>query len=160
MLIQNRTLAAFILLVIAAPWAGAQQPVALGTARVTLVAGPSPSRGARTEVWRRAQRSPQNVVIVDRNATAEDLAAALSMIGALRFQYGDSLTFDFRARPETIRPGPTWQKSAYRTWLVQQLVRLRAAPPGKVTDLGVVRAVQITLPAPRGALTGGETVTK
>jgi len=128
----------------------AQETEPLGAARVTLVAGTAPTRGGRTEVVRRAQRTPQNLVLVDRNATAEDLAAALVMINALRMQYGDTLTSDFRARPETVRPGPTWQQSAYRTWLVTQLVRLRAAPQAGVSDLGVVKAVQITLPAPSG----------
>jgi hypothetical protein len=128
----------------------AQETEPLGAARVTLVAGPAPSRGGRTEVVRRAQRTPQNLVLVDRNATAEDLAAALGMITALRAQYGDALTSDIRARPETVRPGPNWQRSAYRTWLIELLARLRTAPPGSVSDLGIVKAVQITLPAPSG----------
>ena len=81
-----------------APFAEAQTPQ-LGAIRVTLVAGPAPSKGGRAEVVRRAQRAPQDLVIVDKNATAEDLAAALAMINALRVQYGDSLTADFRARP-------------------------------------------------------------
>jgi hypothetical protein len=130
----------------------AQDATPLGAVRVTLVAG-TPSRAGRTEVVRRAQRTPRNLVLVDRNATAEDLAAALVMINALRVQYGDTLTTDFRARPETVRPGRNWNRSAYRSWLVQQLVRLRAATPGNVADLGVVRTVQITLPAPTGVVT-------
>ena len=132
--------------------AGAQSPQ-LDPIRVTLIAGPSPSKGGRTEVVRRAARAPRDVVIVDKNATAEDLAAALVMINALRSQFGDSLTSDFRARPDVVRPGPTWQKSSYRSWLVQQLVRLRAAPPAALADLGTVRAIEITLPASRGIIT-------
>lgn len=136
-----------------APVADAQKPAALGTTRVTLVEGPSLAQGSRAEALRRAQRLPQNLVIVDRNATAEDLAAALAMIGALRHRYGDSLTFDVRARPESIRPGPAWAKSAYRAWLAQQLMRLRGAIPDSLAELGFVRSVQITLPAPRGRFT-------
>jgi len=135
------------------PAVGAQQPAPLGSALVTLIAGPSPSRGTRTEVVRRAQRAPQNLVIVDKNATAEDLAAALAMINGLRARYGDSLTNDFRARPASMRVGPTWHKSNYRTWLVQQLVRLRSAPQGSFPTFGVVRSVQITLPAPTSGFT-------
>ena len=130
----------------------AQETEPLGAAHVTLVAGTAPSRGGRTEVVRRAQRTPQNLVLVDRNATAEDLAAALATITALRTQYGDALTSDIRARPETVRRGPNWQRSAYRTWLIEQLVRLRSASPKNVSDLGVVQAVQITLPAPSGVV--------
>lgn len=127
----------------------AQDTAPLGAARVTLVTGMSPSRG-RVEVVRRAQRAPRNLVLVDRNATAEDLAGALAMVTALRTQYGDRLASDIRARPEAVRPGPNWQRSAYRTWLVAQLARLRAAPDGRVSDLGIVKAVQVTLPAPGG----------
>lgn len=128
----------------------AQDTAPLGAARVTLVTGMSPSRGGRVEVVRRAQRAPRNLVLVDRNATAEDLAGALAMVTALRTQYGDTLASDIRARPEAVRPGPNWQRSAYRTWLVAQLARLRAAPDGRVSDLGIVKAVQVTLPAPGG----------
>lgn len=135
------------------PLQAQQVATPVGAARVTLVDGMAPSRGGRVEVVRRAQRTPQNLVLVGRNATAEDLAAALVMINGLRTQYGDALTSDLRARPETVRPGPSWNRSAFRTWLVQQLVRLRTAPQGSLPDLGVVRAVQITLPAPTGALT-------
>jgi len=148
-----KTNALFIMAMLAlASVAGAQSPP-LDAIRVTLIAGPSPSRGGRTEVVRRAQRVPRDVVIVDKNATAEDLAASLAMINALRSRFGDSLTSDFRARPEVVRPGPTWQKSSYRSWLVQQLVRLRSAAPAEFADLGTVRAVQITLPASHGAIT-------
>jgi hypothetical protein len=143
----------FILALLAlASIAGAQTSPS-GPIRVTLVAGPSPSKGGRVEVVRRAQRAPRDVVVVDRNATAEDLAAALTMINALRTQFGDTLTSDFRARPDVVRPGPTWEKSSYRSWLVQQLVRLRTASPAELADFGTVRAVQITLPAPRGVIT-------
>jgi hypothetical protein len=131
----------------------AQETAPLGAARVTLVAGTAPSRGGRIEVVWRAQRTPRNLVLVDRTATAEDLAAALAMINALRTRYGDTLTSDLRARPEAVRPGSNWNRSPYRTWLVQQLARLRTAPLGNVPDLGRVRTVQITLPAPTGAFT-------
>jgi hypothetical protein len=115
---------------------------------VTLVAGPTPSKGGRTEVVRRAQGQPQNFVIVDVNATAEDLAGALATINRLRVQFGDSLTSDLRARIESARPGPTWQASEYRTWLIQQLVRLRTARSANLGDLGSVKSVQIMLPPP------------
>jgi len=137
---------------------GNAQQRPLSAARVTLVAGTTPSRGGRIEVVRRAERSPQNLVIVDRNATAEDLAAALAMMNALRAAHGDSLTTDFRARPETVRAGASWQRSTYRSWLIEQLVRLRNAPSSDFSDLGVVKAVHITLPPPAGspsASTGG-----
>ena len=145
-----------ILLILAmlalAPGAGAQ-PSQLAAIPVTLIAGPSPSKGGRAEVVRRAQRAPRDVVIVDKNATAEDLAAALVMINALRTQFGDALTTDLRARPDVVRPGKTWDKSSYHSWLIEQLVRLRTTKPADFADFGTVRAVQITLPAPRGAIT-------
>lgn len=144
----------FLLAIVAMTSPIAAQSPQLGSVRVTLVAGPAPSKGGRTELVRRAQRTPVNVVIVDKNATAEDLAAALAMLNVLRAQFGDILTTDFRARPDVARPGPTWQKSAYRSWLIQQLVRLRTATPTEIADLGLVRAVQIMLPAPRGRVNG------
>ena len=110
--------------------------------------------GFRTEVVRRAQGSPQNVVFVDQNATPEDLAGALALLQALRIQYGDALHSDFRARPELVRTRPTWQHSAYRGWIVEQLVRLRTAPPIMHGDLGLVPAVQVTLPGAKGTVTG------
>jgi hypothetical protein len=143
------------LLVLAASVAAlpaAAQTTPLGAARVTLVAGPSPSRGGHTEVVRRVQRSPKNIVIVDANATADDLAGALALLNALRVRYGDGLTNDLRARPDVVRHGPRWEGSAYRSWLVEQLVRLRKAPEVTLDDLGAVRTVQITLPAPNTAI--------
>jgi hypothetical protein len=147
-----KTTILFFLSVLAITPGAAAQPSQLGAIPVTLVAGPSPSRGGRTEVVRRAQRAPRDVVIVDMNATAEDLAGALAMINALRTQFGDNLTTDLRARPDVVRPGKTWDKSSYHSWLIQQLVRLRSAKPVDVADVGTVRAVQIPLPAPRGAI--------
>src|SRR5687767_2193020 len=105
-----------------------------GVARVTLVSGPPLAKGDRTEVLRRADRVPQNVVIVDWNAGADDLAGALAMINALRTQHGDALTEDYRARPETVKHGPSWKDSAYRKWLHDQLMRLRQAPQRNVAD--------------------------
>ena len=148
-----KTIILFVLSTLVLPSVAAAQASPLGPIRVTLVAGPTPSKGGRTEVVRRVERAPKDLVIVDRNATAEDLAAALAMINALRTQFGDSLTTDFRARPDVVRPGPTWQKSSYRSWLIEQLVRLRTASPAQLADLGSVRFVQITLPATRGTVT-------
>ena len=133
----------FLLATIAPAFPIAAQSSQLGPVRVTLVAGLSTSKGGRTELVRRAQRTPANLVIVDKNATAEDLAAALTMLNALRAQFGDSLTNDFRARPDVVRPGPKWQKSAYRSWLIEQLVRLRTATPAAVADLGLVDGMQV-----------------
>jgi predicted outer membrane lipoprotein len=130
----------------------AQQPAA-GAVRVTLVAGAVPARGGRAEVVRRANRSPQNLVIIDRNATAEDLAAALAMINALRAEHGDNLTADLRARTDKVRLGPTWENSPYRSWLIEQLVRVRNAHERQFGELGLVRTAQITLPAPTGVVT-------
>jgi hypothetical protein len=126
----------------------AQLATTLGAARVTPVAGPSPSKGGRTEVLRRAGRSPQNVVIVSTNANADDLSGALALINVLRKEYGDGLSADYRARPDVVRHGPTWQESDYRKWLNEQLVRLRRAPEASLGELGVGRSVQITLPPP------------
>lgn len=141
-----------ILLLAMMPRGGYAQEGPFGSTRVTLVASGSASRSTRTEVVRRAQRTPQNVVLVDRNATPEDLAGALAMIKALRIQHGDRLQFDFRARPEIIRQRPTWPQSTYRAWLIEQLARLRRATPAPLSDLGVVSAVQITLPAGHGSV--------
>lgn len=134
--------------------AGAQSTPSLPAARITLIASDAPSKDGRTEVVRQAERSPQNVVLVDRNASADDLAAALAMINALRLQFGDSLAHDLRARPDFVRHGAAWEGSGYRKWLNEQLVRLRRAPDRTLGSFGTVKAVQITLPPPTGTLTG------
>ena len=85
---------------------GAQQPATLGAARVTLVAGPSPSKGGRTEVVRRAGRSPQNIVIVSTNANADDLAGALALVNALRVEYGDALVARLSRPARSHAPRP------------------------------------------------------
>ena len=141
------------LLVLVSPSSKAQQN-SPGSTRVTLVARAITVRGQRTEVVRRTQRTPQNVVYVDQNATPEDLAGALALLQALRIQNGDQLESDFRARPEVVRTRPTWPQSAYRQWIIEQLVRLRTATPATHGDLGVVSAVQVTLPAAKGTITG------
>ena len=135
--------------------AHAQLSISTGTMRVTLVAGLSPSKGGRTEVVRRAQLAPKNIVIVDLNATADDLAAALATLRAMSAQFGDTSSSDLRARPETIRLGPAFKDGAYRKWLHEQLLRLRRAPVTDVADLGRVQAVQITLPLPPAASASG-----
>ena len=135
--------------------AHAQLSISTGTMRVTLVAGLSPSKGGRTEVVRRAKLAPKNIVIVDLNATADDLAAALATLRAMSAQFGDTSSSDLRARPETIRLGPAFKDGAYRKWLHEQLLRLRRAPVTDVADLGRVQAVQITLPLPPAASAGG-----
>lgn len=153
---RNTSVIVFLALLGVMPRGGDAQQGPLGPTRVTLVASASVSRGNRTEVVRRAQLNPQNVVFVDQNATPEDLAGALAMMQALRIQYGDQLQSDFRARPEVVRPRPTWPQSPYRTWLIEQLVRLRRAAPAPVSNLGVVSAVQITLPAGKGTVSSSK----
>jgi hypothetical protein len=152
MTIANRLVLVIVMLaVLASTSAAQQQPVS--STRVTLVASSNVSRGKRTEVVRRAQLTPQNVILVDRNATPEDLAGAMAMIQALRIQNGDQLQSDFRATPELVRTRPTWPLSPYRAWLIEQLVRLRKAAPTRLADFGVVSAVQVTLPAANGTIT-------
>ena len=135
------------LAILAAP-ADAQQPQVLGATRVTLVAGIAPTQGGRTEVIRRSGRSARNIVIVSTDANADDLAGALALVNALRLTYGDASSTAFRARPDIVRHGPKWQESEYRKWLQDQLVRLRKAKEAQLDELGLVRAVQITLPPP------------
>ena len=135
------------------PLSSEAQQVSTASARVTLVLRPPAARGQRTEVVRRAQRTPQNVVFVDQNASPEDLAGAIALLQALRIQDGDRLQTDFRARPEVVRTQPTWPKSTYRDWIIEQLVRLRSAAPAAHGDLGVVSAVRVTLPAAKGTVT-------
>ena len=145
---------AIALLAVLSPASEAQE-ASPAPVRVTLVArAPSPSvRGQRTEVVRHAERTPQNIVFVDQNATPEDLAGALALLQALRIQNGEELQSDFRARPEMVRTRPSWAQSPYRNWIIQQLVRLRSVAPSAHGDLGVVTAVQITLPAAKGTVT-------
>lgn len=142
----------FLSLLMAAAFASpgwAQLSAPLGPAVVTLVAGPAPSTNGSTEVVRRASLAPKNIVVVDRNANADDLAGALAMLNAMRVHDGDALTSDFRARTESVRHGPAWKDSEYRKWLVEQLVRLRQAPEADLAGFGAVRSVKILLPAPR-----------
>jgi hypothetical protein len=144
-------LAIGVLLSIPGP-AATQTVAGSGAVRVTLVAGPATVRGGRTEVVRYARLTPRNVIIVDRNATADDLGAALALFNALRARFGDTLESDIRARPETFRPGATWLKSEYRAWLIQQLTRLRTAPVASTSLFGTARSVQITMPAVKASL--------
>jgi len=143
----------FVLSALVLPPAAAAQASQLGPVRVTLVAGPVPAKGGRAEVVRRANRAPRDLVIVGKNASAIDLAAALVTLNALRSSYGDTITTDVHATAETVRPGKKWDKSDYHNWLTAQLVRLRSAKPAPFADLGIVSAVQITLPAPQGTVT-------
>ena len=147
-----RSLALLVGLAGTGPHLAAQPATPPTSMRVTLVAGVEPSKGGRTEVVRRARVSPNNVVIVDRNATADDLGAALAMLSGLQAQFGDTSTFDLRARPEHVRPGPKWESSAYRKWLHEQLLRLRRAGMSELTGFGAVQSVQITVPLRTGVL--------
>ena len=153
MIRHTSALALAIALLAALPQATVAQQSPPGSTRVTLVARAAAARSQRTEVVRRAQQTPQNVVFVDQNATPEDLAGALALLQALRLQNGDQLQSDFRAKPEMVRTRPSWQQSPYRTWIIEQLVRLRSATAAAHGDLGVVTAVQVTLPAAKGTVT-------
>ena len=117
----------------------------VGPIRVTLVLRKGAS--GSTEALRRANRQPANVVLLGESASAEDLAAALRAMSALRIRYGDKLTRDVRSRVQSSTLSPEWPESEYRRWLIGQLERLRAAPVRKVGDLGFVQAVYVTLPA-------------
>jgi hypothetical protein len=153
MSVHLRMLSAISVLLLGMSTTAATQTVAATEAvRVTLVAGPATARGGRTEVVRYARITPQNVIIVDRNATAEDLGAALALFNALRAGFGDRLESDLRAQPQTFRGGAAWHKSEYRAWLIQQLTRLRASPVVSTPVFGMARAVQITLPAVKAAV--------
>lgn len=129
------------------------QSTALGAARVTLIAGNAPSPSGRTEVVRQASRHPQNVIVVERNANADDLAAAIAMMNGLRATFGDHLSDDYRASPERVKHGARSQGSDYRRWLQDQLARLRTAPERTVQPFGLVRTIQVTLPPPAGSVT-------
>lgn len=122
----------------------------LGPIRVTLVTGSALRKGGPVEVVRSVSHGPRNLVLVAPTATPRDLAAALSLMSALRLQHGDSPTTDLRATPTLVQPGPGFTGSPYETWLGEQLTRLRSAPLRQVDGIGIARAVQVTLPAPRG----------
>lgn len=151
MSVHLRVLIAVSLLLGMSTTSATQTVAAPGAVRVTLVAGPATARGGRTEVVRYARLMPRNIIIVDRNATAEDLGAALALFNALRARFGDSLVSDLRAQPQTFRPGAAWRKSEYRAWLIQQLTRLRSSPVVSTPLFGMARAVQITMPAVKAA---------
>lgn len=141
---------AIVLIATAARSLYGQAAPATGTARVTLVSAPTLVTGAPTLVRRHPGRTIKNVITVDPAATAEDLAYAIGMMNALRAQYGETMTFDVRATSTRTRLGNNWSRSEYRTWLVQQLARLRQAQARQLPDLGRVQAVHISLPAPTG----------
>lgn len=122
----------------------------LGPIRVTLVTGIALRKGGRVEVVRSVSHGPRNLVLVAPDATPCDLAAALSLMSALRLQYGDSPAADLRAVPTLVQPTPRFAGSPYDTWLGEQLTRLRNSALRQVDGIGIARAVQVTLPAPRG----------
>jgi len=126
----------------------------LGPIRVTLLTGISLRKGEHVEVIRSISHGPRNVVLVAATAGPKDLAAALSLLSALRLQHGDSPTTDLRATPASAHAGPRFAGSPYETWLAEQLTRLRSSPVRSVTGIGTAQAVQITLPAPRGRFIG------
>ena len=115
-----------------------------GPIRVALVLRQGTSDS--TEALRRARRQPENVVLLGQSASAEDLAAVLRAMSALRIQYGDKLTHDVRSRVQSSTLSAEWAESEYRRWLIAQLARLRAAPVRKIGDLGFAQVVYITLP--------------
>lgn len=103
-----------------------------------------------TSVIRRAHRGPKNLMLLGRGANAGDLAATLSLMSALRVEFGDAIRNDVRARVGSFRLPPDWEGSAYSAWLQEQFARLRASAPRRLGSLGTGRMVQVTLPAPAG----------
>ena len=123
-----------------------------GPIRVSLIL-PNGRSQIQTEVVRRQNRNPRDVVLLGDSATARDLAAALNLMSALRARFGDRLSQDIRAAVDSYILPADWEGSPYHVWLEAQLARLRSAPERSVRDIGTARVVHITLPAPTGRFT-------
>lgn len=121
-------------------------------ARVALVTSAVSLGDAHVRVLRRNSMRPHEVVIVDAQASARDLASGLQLLAMLRAEFGDSLTRDMRATPTSFDPPTDWRGSPYERWMDQQLIRLRAARQYRVAGIGTAKAVTITLPAARGRI--------
>lgn len=145
--------ACMITLLLGSAGAAMAQPVQAtsGALRVSLVGrGGSPGRPS-IEVIRRRHPAPLNVIAVDTTAaTARDLAAAIALFNALRQEYGDVMPTDVRAVPESYTPGNSWEGSAFKLWVENQLGRVRAGRLRNVPGFGTVRVADVTLPATNG----------
>ena len=118
--------------------------------RVIIMATDSSLGTSHALVLRRAELNPREVILLDSAAGPINLAAAMRLLTALRAQWGDSLSADWRMSPGFYAPAPDYPGSPYEQWLKDQLKRLAEARRFAVAGLGTGRVIVITLPAGRG----------
>jgi hypothetical protein len=138
--------------------AGAQQPTARAPGRVpatVALVDNLPVSGVSFVVQRRPGRTPTDLILLRKSATAAELSDAVRTLATARSAGGD-----YPMEGATVRMR-AHQKSEIRRmelpWTRAVLARLHRAKPRTVEGVGTVPAVAIWLPrqVPRGGQVGG-----
>jgi hypothetical protein len=100
---------------------------------------PAQVAGGRAVVIRVPRQEVPNLVLVPRNATAEDIAAALGALQRSRTRFGDILDGSLRLTVVSARLSPAAAKGA------ELLRQLRDAPERTIPEFGRVRAIDTSV---------------
>jgi hypothetical protein len=116
---------------------------------IVIVQG-TPKGATAAEVLIRGGSEARNFIIVDKRATADDLAAAVNIVRHIRSTVGDTLTKDIRAvarpsaRPSSKSVGPM---AEFRAGLGQALDKLDKGRPEDLKDFGKVKYIDFVIGA-------------
>ncbi|HEX8320050.1 hypothetical protein [Longimicrobium sp.] len=126
----------------------AQQAHGTAQARVPALVAISPElQGAETpfRLERFGGRSPQDVILLAPDADAATLTQAVEALMAVRRATGDAASGSATFRVQQA------QRPRVLPWAARVLQDVRGAAPRAIPGIGRLRAVQIWLPAQRGA---------
>jgi hypothetical protein len=149
-LMYRHGLTAVLLFLLSTPATGQPPRSRDSSTRVVIMASDSALGTTHALVLRRAALNPREVILLDSAAGPLNLAASMRLLTALRAQWGDSLTTDWRVSPGFYAPARDYPGSPYEQWLNDQLKRLAGAKRYSVAGLGSGRVIVITLPAGHG----------
>jgi hypothetical protein len=119
---------------------------------IVIVQG-APKGPAAAEVLIKGGPEARNIIIVEKRATADDLAAAVTIARHIRSTVGDTLTKDIRAvaRPSARAASkPVGPMAEFRAGLGRALQKLDKGKPEELKEFGKVKYIDIVIGAESG----------
>ena len=102
-----------------------------------------PTTAGRYVLHRRSELTPHDVILLGRDATAQDLSEALQALLAVRQVDGDTA---LTSRILRVRPEQPVRARREFPWVPRTFSELRNQPPRNVAGVGTVPAIEIWLP--------------
>jgi hypothetical protein len=116
---------------------------------IVIVQG-TPKGPTAAEVLIRGGPEARNFIIVDKRATADDLAAAVNIARHIRSTVGDTLTKDIRAvarHSARASSKPVGPMAEFRAGLGRALEKLDKGKPEELKEFGRVKYIDVVIGA-------------